>query len=439
MFYHSCKSLLSIAVFILLFSGCQQQLASDDSSVANESVAAERIELFVERVQRPWKIFVSDHKRTRALTRKSASLPTSDVTLSYMDKLLRQDALKLSWNDDWRAELAIKQNEPIDLRAYLSASVLSFDINVLELAKGGVAFKLNCGHECERKVPFTEQATELAGKGWKNIRIDMSCFVQEGDDFSEVVTPFIMETGGTGEVAVANIQLLKVAQGNTRCPDYKTVAITPEKLNEYWARDWWEPRHQEKLERIKQGNIDLLMIGDSITEGWAKEGKDVWEKYYAGRNAVNLGYGGDRTENVLWRLQHGEVDGINPKVAVLMIGTNNTGHRLERPKYTALGIKAIVDELRVRLPQTHILLLAVFPREQSPEAHMRKINDEINNIIASYADNEQVYFLNINHHFLDANGILSRAVMPDLLHLNESSYRIWAGAMEPVLSHLLEK
>lgn len=86
--------------------------------------------------------------------------------------------------------------------------------------------------------------------------------------------------------------------------------------------DWWMPRHQAVLDRVSQGNVDLLMIGDSITHGWENSGKAVWDQYYAPRNAANLGFGGDRTEHVLWRLQNGEVDNIDPKLAVLMIGTN---------------------------------------------------------------------------------------------------------------------
>jgi beta-glucosidase len=227
--------------------------------------------------------------------------------------------------------------------------------------------------------------------------------------------------------------------GNVDCPDYKTIAVTPDKLKEYWARDWWEPRHQEKLRLIKQGPVDLLMIGDSITEGWAKEGKESWAQYYEQRNAVNLGFGGDRTENVLWRLQHGEIDGINPKVAVLMIGTNNTGHRLQSPHYTAEGIQRLLVELRNRLPSTNILLLAVFPRGESRNDPARKINDEINRLIEPFADNQKIFYLNINHIFLTADGKLSREVMPDLLHLNAASYAAWAAAMEPMLSKLMRE
>lgn len=431
------KYIAALTLFLsVLVTGCQQQPVSDYSPSDGPAQNSERIDLFAGKTNKPWKIFALDHEQTKLLHRNSVFLSSSDVNLRYIKRNSRNDALKLSWNDDWRAGLLIKSNEPVDLQRYLATGAISFDINVLELAKGGVSFKINCGSECERKLPFTEQAALLADKGWQNIRVALSCFVQEGDDFSAITEPFIMETGGTGQVAIANIRFLNDAPGNVKCPDYKTVAVTASMLKEYWARDWWEPRHQQKLERVKQGNVDLLMIGDSITQGWENEGKNIWEEFYAERNAVNLGYGGDRTENVLWRLQHGEVDGINPKVAVLMIGTNNTGHRLEKPEYTATGIKTLLAELKTRLPDTKILLLGIFPREEQPAAQRRKINDSINDIIAGYADNEQIFFLNINQHFLNEDNTLSRDIMPDLLHLNETGYQIWANAMEPTLKRL---
>jgi len=136
-------------------------------------------------------------------------------------------------------------------------------------------------------------------------------------------------------------------------------------------------------------------------------------------------------------LQHGEVDGLSPKAVVVMIGTNNTGHRQENPEYIAKGIKTIVNELRTRLPEAKILLLAIFPREENPNAPMRVINNNANNLIERIADNQQVFFLDINHAFLDKDGKLSREIMPDLLHPNDKGYALWAEAMEPVLKQLM--
>ena len=200
---------------------------------------------------------------------------------------------------------------------------------------------------------------------------------------------------------------------------------------------WWKQRHNEKIKRIQQEKVDLLMIGDSITHGWEEQGYDVWQKYYQHRNAANLGFSGDRTEHVLWRLQNGEIDGVSPKVAVVMIGTNNSGQRNDSSKQIAEGIKAIIVYLRENLPSTKIILLAIFPRSKNPLHELRKINDETNKIIAAYADNQNIFFLNINDNFLDEKGNLSRNLMPDLLHPNAAGYQIWAEVMEKLISQLM--
>lgn len=222
------------------------------------------------------------------------------------------------------------------------------------------------------------------------------------------------------------------------CPD-DALALTPATLQEEWAVEWWEPRHQEKLKEEGREGAKLLFIGNSITHGWENTGKEIWDEYYKAHGAFNLGFSGDRTENVLWRLQHGEVNGIDPELAILMIGTNNTGHRQDSPDCTAKGIEMILDELEKRLPDTEVLLLAIFPREASPDGELRRLNYRINEKIEGLADGERVHFLNINDTFLDENGVLSEEIMPDLLHPNEHGYQLWAEAMEPTLNELLEK
>lgn len=214
-------------------------------------------------------------------------------------------------------------------------------------------------------------------------------------------------------------------------------AVNPVHRLEEGSSRWWAKRHQEKLARIRQGDIDLLMIGDSITHSWELSGKPVFDRYYSHRKPANIGYSGDRTEHVIWRLQNGEVDGIAPKLAVLMIGTNNTGHRQDAPEDIALGIKHIIGELRTRLPNTKILLLAIFPRGATIDDPLRVINDQTNALIANYADNKHVFFLNINDHFLDNEGSLPESIMPDLLHPNAKGYALWAKAMEPMIAELM--
>ena len=199
---------------------------------------------------------------------------------------------------------------------------------------------------------------------------------------------------------------------------------------------WWRERDREKNNRLKEGNIDLAFIGDSITQGWEGNGKQVWESYYGARKAVNLGFGGDRTEHVIWRLSKGAWNQIKPKVAVLMIGTNNTGHKMQDPSQTAAGIERILNILKERSPKTKVLLLGVFPRGRAPHDRGRVINQGINQIIRRLADNDRVHYMDLGDHFLQSDGDLPASIMPDALHLNEEGYRIWAEAMEPKLKEL---
>jgi lysophospholipase L1-like esterase len=197
----------------------------------------------------------------------------------------------------------------------------------------------------------------------------------------------------------------------------------------------WMKRHESFNERVKQGNVDLIFIGDSITQGWEGAGKKVWEEHYAKRNAVNLGIGGDRTQHVLWRLDHGNIDGIKPKAAVIMIGTNNSGSNTS--EQIAAGITAIVEKLRTKLPETKILILGIFPRGEDNNSKQRQVNAGANEIVKKLADDKTVFYLDIGPKFLAEDGKLSREIMPDLLHLNEKSYGIWAESIEPTLKKLL--
>ncbi len=211
-----------------------------------------------------------------------------------------------------------------------------------------------------------------------------------------------------------------------------TPAITPEPQSAEWAQSWWMPRHEAKLkEKEEAGKIDLLFVGDSITQGWEGAGKDAWEKHFAKKNAFNLGFSGDRTEQVLWRLENGEFDGISPKVAVVMIGTNNTGHRQDPADETAEGIRQILAKMHEKMPKMHIVLLAIFPRGEQPDDAMRKLNNEINEKIKAFDELEYVSFVDIGDKFLKPDGTLSKDVMPDLLHLNPASYAVWAEAIAP--------
>ncbi len=208
---------------------------------------------------------------------------------------------------------------------------------------------------------------------------------------------------------------------------------------------WWMQRHEKFLERTKKGDVGLLFIGDSITQGWEQPGQDgkagpaeIWERFYGPRQAANLGIGGDQTGHVLWRLDHGEVEGITPKVAVVMIGTNNVPSG-DSPEDIAAGIKAVVAKLREKLPETKVLLLAVFPRGEKPNALRDRIK-EINERISKLDDGgKHVKYLDIGQNFLADDGTLPKDVMPDSLHLSPKGYRIWADAIEPTLWDLMER
>jgi beta-glucosidase len=228
-------------------------------------------------------------------------------------------------------------------------------------------------------------------------------------------------------------------------------------------------KHEKINERAKQGDVDLLFIGDSITEGWSGRGKEVWEKYYGNRKAMNAGVGGDRTQHVLWRLDNGNIDGIHPKLAVIMIGTNNSNGNDNTAGEIADGIKAIVKEVHDKLPDTKILLLGIFPRgaikdsqiekqltdaakKKNQEASVtpdkiaqardramaqRKKNAEANQLASKIADNKTIFYLDIGEKFLETDGTLPDDIMPDYLHPNAKGYEIWAEAIEPKVAELL--
>ncbi len=202
------------------------------------------------------------------------------------------------------------------------------------------------------------------------------------------------------------------------------------------TENWWRQRNQNANALAAKGNVDLVFIGDSITQGWEGRGKEVWQEFYADRKPLNLGFGGDRTEHVVWRMTYGNLGNIKPKVAVMMIGTNNTGHSMQDPEQVAEGVESILEILHQKIPDTKILLLGVFPRGQSPFDKMRQNNVALNQIIRRLADGKNVHYMDIGDAFLEADKTLSKDIMPDLLHLNKEGYQRWAEAIEPKLKEL---
>ena len=201
---------------------------------------------------------------------------------------------------------------------------------------------------------------------------------------------------------------------------------------------WWFALHAERIGDMAEKDIDLLMIGDSITHGFDSVGAKYWKEVFEPKKAINLGFGGDRTQHVLWRLEHLPKPKKDPKGAVLLIGTNNIGWGSDTPKQAADGIQAIVHKLQQLYPTTKILVLAVFPRRAEPDHRFRKQINEINSLLPDLLkDLKNVDLLDIGPKFLDEKGVLSKEIAPDSTHLSEKGFEIWTRALEPELKKLL--
>lgn len=195
--------------------------------------------------------------------------------------------------------------------------------------------------------------------------------------------------------------------------------------------------HEAFLARGKAGPVGLLFLGDSITHGWT-EAADTWQKHYGRYNPANFGNEGDRTQNLLWRIENGELDGISPKVVVLLIGTNNIG--VDPPEAIARAHLKIIQTLRARLPQTKVLVLGLFPRgnlatgELDPAA-MAAIR-EVNAALAKLDDGYIVRYLDLGEKFL-VDGKMPIEITPDQIHISLKAYKIWAEAMQPLLEEMM--
>jgi len=206
--------------------------------------------------------------------------------------------------------------------------------------------------------------------------------------------------------------------------------------------------HRQLLEKAGKGRIDVYFLGDSITRRWGctdpayKDLMENWRKNFYGWNAANFGWGGDTTHNVLWRIQNGELDGVDPKVIVLQVGTNDIGWRsynMDEAKAKVAevtqGVKAIISECLKKAPNATILLTGIFPRGDNPKvAPMIK---DINDQLAQLAPDERVRFLNINDGLTDDEGSLREGMTVDGLHLSARGYDVWAAALKPHFSELL--
>ncbi len=229
------------------------------------------------------------------------------------------------------------------------------------------------------------------------------------------------------KIAVAVVLAAGTAFGAIR-------AVTPADRN--------GPRHVAKMAEVAKGGAKVVFIGDSITHGWEGRGKEQLKKYFSEGDwkMLNLGTGGDRTEHVLWRLDHGELDGYEAKCVLLMIGTNNTGHFKkfsdEPPMDTILGIREILKKIRAKQPKAVVVLTAIFPRGANENDPFRVRNDVVNREIQKYCDGKTVFWCDFSDRFLDEKGD-TKWIMPDRLHPGAQGYEIWYEEVKPYIEYAL--
>lgn len=223
-----------------------------------------------------------------------------------------------------------------------------------------------------------------------------------------------------------------------KAPPSLPSSVTPAPRTEEWA----VARQAEVLRRARDSaeRADVVFVGDSITQGWESAGNRAWARDIAPLGRVlNLGVGGDRTEHVLWRLNQAPLAELKPRVVVLMIGTNNLGHQSATPAETAMGVRSVIDLLAAQCPEATIMVLGIFPRGKVMNT-MRGDACQINQAIETHARRHpsgRVEFRDIGSLFVEADGTIREAIMPDSLHLSPDGYALWASAITPRLKELL--
>ncbi len=220
----------------------------------------------------------------------------------------------------------------------------------------------------------------------------------------------------------------------------ETVPTSEHAALEPWNENGWIA-HREHLEKARSGQIDLYFLGDSITRRWGAldypELLEHWNEQFFGWNAANFGWGGDSTHHILWRIRNGQLDDVHPRVIVLLAGTNNIGGepRPDVAKNIDQGIRAIIDTCREKAPEATIVLMGVFPRNDSEAANQAVA--AANRLIEQIPDGETILYLNINHQLTDENGDFLPGMSDDQLHLTRQGYEVWARNLQPILTDLL--
>ncbi|MES2455618.1 MAG: GDSL-type esterase/lipase family protein [Bacteroidota bacterium] len=228
------------------------------------------------------------------------------------------------------------------------------------------------------------------------------------------------------------------------------TAIIPVPKLENDSYNWWD-RHNKVMSIKDSINPEIVLIGNSITHFWGGQpqivdndgrprtpnGPKAWDSVFSKYRVLNLGFGWDRTQNALWRLDHGEMDGLHPRTVVIDIGTNNTSQTENAPMNTPAeiveGIQAVCQRVKAKTPKARIILMAIFPREKEPDHPRRLIIIEINKLLKVYAAKNKLTLLDIGPKMLAADGTFLPGIMLDYTHPSDLGYQIWADALRPLL------
>ncbi|MDO6717789.1 GDSL-type esterase/lipase family protein [Psychrosphaera sp. 1_MG-2023] len=235
---------------------------------------------------------------------------------------------------------------------------------------------------------------------------------------------------------------MSIGKTPSQANKYRSINAVPRLIDHSWMTlSTWYQRHSEHLQLARESSPDILFLGDSITESWNwGEGRqEVYQQYFSQYKAANFAIGGDMTQNLLWRLQHGLKGNLSPKVAVIMIGTNNFLHQHQSPEEVAIGVKHVISQVQIMYPDIKVLTLGILPLFQNADNNSRLYVAQTNKLINNFADDMSVTFLDFSSKFLDKNGDIPQALMADFIHPTAQGLHIVAKHVAPAIKVLLGK
>ena len=247
------------------------------------------------------------------------------------------------------------------------------------------------------------------------------------------------------------LQKKLISHDDKKSPNTAIIAVSKIEEDGY---DWWG-RHNDILKVKDSLNPEIVLIGNSITHFWGgnypplknadgtsrkPNGPNSWQATFKNHRVLNLGFGWDRTQNVLWRLDNGELDGLDPKLVIIHIGTNNTSETKNARMNTAIeiveGISAIYRYVRSKVPKAKIILMQIMPREEMPDNPRRILINETNQLLKKFASENTITLLDISSNMLTSDGILTKKITPDFCHPNDAGYQIWGDALRPYINSI---